>query len=555
LLQPADWRRDGRLDVPTMKRFLVASVLLLAAPLPACKPQKADKAAATGEVKAAVEALMATRRQRVLAALPAEDAPKVEGDDHPWLAWIKRVAMTPPTSDLDKIGVRAKGDQAELVQALSQWLTAQKDYYIEQKIEPNEYWTALSSARRVAKGTAVEPDAEFDALFFHANRMAQPSSWNLFGGSPEDDTVTNFFTYWKFIFDFKPKTGILEDEVNALCATRLAEFCKPIPMEARTYQIMKPYYEGYLKQIADYKGKYADSPYVPFLDRVAKVVEQRITKVPQWKEEPVLAEIRSSVPAPIGGNAVLAITDKGVSLMEKALRTPETGWKNDWAPDGKLVEEISKLVEDNRTSTGSPYNQSEIKVLTDPKVPVRYVEPLIRATIASEHGKEWPVAWLVGRRRLDGTNRRSGYFFTLLEKAKAVPFKVKSGGKTMACTAWGVIGKDPQEAKGFQNGVFFDGDKLHYGRLNPDGGFSVDQVIEQGPAAAEQLDTWADGLTTATVVAAPESATMGQWIGAMNGVAMDCTKGATGPGAGAAADTTDECKLMRNQAVFIATCK
>lgn len=528
-------------------------VLVLALGLPACTPKKVDKAASAEAVQAGLEDALQHRRKRMIAALPSADVPQTEGDEHPWLDWIKKAASTPPIADVEKAGVKAKGDAEEQVALLSKWLQAQKDYYLDAKIEPNEYWTVLAGARRVSKGMPWEQDVEFDALFFHAQRLA--NTWNLFATDAHDDRVTNFFTYWKFVFDFQPKTSLYQEEVNIVCATKLDGYCKDIPMEERPYQVMKPYYEGYIKQVDAYKAKFAQSPFNPFLDRIAAQFRDRIGKVPKWVEFPVLAEIRSTNEAPIGGNAVLQVTEKGVILMDNVLRAPEKGWKADWLADPKLAEEVQVLVEGVRSTTSSQYNQSLIKVLPEGTVPVRYLEPLLRTTITGEHSKEWAVMWLVGRRHVDGSNRRAGYEITVLAADKTIPFKIKQGtGKPAMCTAWAVVGKDPYEAKGFQAVVFNDGKQVHMGRLGAEDAITGDQPVNVGLDSADRLDTWMDGQTTSVVVAVPEGVAYATLLEALNGVALDCTK-AGGPGAGAAADQFDECKLARNQPVFIATCK
>ncbi len=530
--------------------------------LPACAPKKADKGAANEAVLSAIDDALQNRRQRMVAALPVEDTPHADGDEHPWLAWIKKISTTPPVADIEKAGLKSRGDTAEKVEVLSKWLQSQKQYYIEQKIEPNEYHAGLAGARRVSKGTPWEQDAEFDELFFHAAELAR--TWNLFAGDPHDDRVVRFFTYWKFVFGFNPKTSIYEDEVNVICATKLDGYCKDIPMEERPFQVMKPYYEGYLKQIADFKAKFPQSPYNAFLDRVAAQYQARIGQVPKWEEFPKFPEIRSTLAAPVRGNAVLEVNEKGVLFMDNVMRSaakpevkpgekpaektaektaekPAPLWVADYAPDPTLVEAVGKLAEDVRSTTASQYNQSNIMVLPEPKVPLRYLEPLLRSTIAGEHGKEWATMWLVGRRRADGTNRRAGFQITLLAKDKVVPFKVKSGAKLNQCTAWAVVGKDLYEAKGFQAVVFHDGKDVHAGRLGGADTLQGEQIMASGPNTAEQLDTWTDSQSSTLVVAVPEGVPYSTLLEALNGVALDCDK--------------DECRTARNQPVFLATCR
>ena len=258
----------------------------------------------------------------------------------------------------------------------------------------------------------------------------------------------------------------------------------------------------------------------------------------------MLPPIRSTVSAPYSNNAVLFATKRSVSLMDNVLRAPEKPekpWKPDWAPDPALLGEVEKLVGDVRSTTASAFNQASIYVVPEGDVPVSYLEPILRTTIVGEHAKQWFTVTLVGRRREDGSNRRSGFTVSLLAKDKAVPFKLKvPGGGLQQCTAWGVIGKDLAEAKGFSAAVYHDGKLVHAGRLGTDGTM---QSVESAPGHGEgdRLERWAEAQTSSVVVAVPGKATYAQWLEALNGVALKCNEG--------------ECNLPRTVPVFLGTCR
>lgn len=521
--------------------LLIALALALPA-LPACGPQKKKSEIRAEEGTAALNDAMAARRKRILAMLPADDDPGSE--EHPWLAWVKRAVATTPANEVKKAGLKGKGSKVEdQAAAVAAWLETQRDYYMNEKIAPNDYWRELSLARRAGEGQPWAEDVEFDALFLHASELAH--THNLFAADPHDDRVTRFFTYWKWIFDFKPETSLFEEECNRLCEQKLGEFCKKIPMEERPFQVMKPYYEGFVKQVEAFKQKFPQSGYNAFLDRIAAQYTARAAKVPGYEEIPVLPGIRSTVPAPIRGNAVLSVTAKGVVLMDNVLRSAEnteTPWKADWLPDPKLLEQVSALVEDVRSSTISSYNQSSLFVVPEPGVPVGYLEAILHASITGERSKEWTTVILTGRRRGDGSNRRAGFTLTLMAKDKAVPFKLKppTGAKTLQCSAWAVVGKDLYDAKGFKPIVFHDGQKVHTGRLADDGAIQGVQSAE-GHGEGDRLETWGDQQTSSIVVVVPETATYQTWLEALNGVALHCDK--------------DGCGQLRTQPVFVGTCK
>ncbi len=528
--------------------FLLVAATLAVPALPGCGPQKKKSEIRAEEGAAALNEAMAARRKRILAMLPTDDEPGSE--EHPWLAWIKRAVATTPANEVKKAGLKGKGSKVEdQAQADAAWLETQRDYYRNEKIAPNDYWRELSLARRAGEGQPWAEDVEFDVLFLHASELAH--THNLFAADPHDDRVTRFFTYWKWIFDFKPETSLFEEECNRLCEQKLGEFCKKIPMEERPFQIMKPYYEGYVKQVEAFKAKFPQSPYNAFLDRIAAQYKTRAAKVPGFDEFPVLPGIRSTIPAPIRGNAVLSVTQKGVALMDNLLRSPENAapdakpgapaWKPDWTPDPKLLEQAAALVEDVRSSTISAYNQSSIFIVPEAQVPVGYLESIMRAIITGERSKEWTTMILTGRRRGDASNRRAGFTLSLMAKDKAVPFKLKApGGKAMQCVAWAVVGKDLFDAKGFKPVVFHDGKQVHTGRLADDGTI---QSLQSAPGHGEgdRLETWADQQTSSIVVAVAQNAPYEAWLEALNGVALHCDK--------------DGCGQLRTQPVFVGTCK
>ena len=290
--------------------------------------------------------------------------------------------------------------------------------------------------------------------------------------------------------------------------------------------------------------KFPASPYNGFLDRIRAKAVERVAKVPPYKEDPVLPPIRSTVSAPYSNNAVLLVGQRGVSLMDNVLRAvakPDAPWQPDWAADAKLVDEVSRLVQDVRSTTASAFNQSQIFVVPEATVPVGYLEAILRATIVGEQAKQWFTVILVGRRREDGTNRRAGFNVSILAKDKQVPFKLNSpAGKALQCAAWGVIGKDVLEAKGFQSLVFHDGAKVHTARLAVNGALSGVQSAE-GHGEGPRLESWADAQSGSIVVAVPASATYAQWLEALNGVALKCAEA--------------ECQQARMQPVFVATCR
>lgn len=534
-----------------LQSLVIVTFLLALAPACSNQPKKKKSVVSQESALAGVADVMEARRRRAMAAMPTGDEP--EGEDHPWVEWVKKTVAVSPANDLRKTATAVENTPvAEQAEALAQWVESARAFYQDEKIETNEYWNTLAKARRLSVGTPWEADMEFERLLFHAVVLGR--NWNLFAPGANDDRILRFFTYWKFVFDFNPKTGIYEDEVNWVCANKLGDFCKNIPMEDRPAQVQQKYYEGLVKQVAEYKAKFPQSPWNALLDRFAAKWQDKAGKTPKFEEYPIFPGIRSTWAAPLGGNAVLSLTDKGVNLMDNQLRKPEDGWKPDWAPDPKLADEISKLVEAVRSTTQSQYNQSNILVVALPDVPVRYIESALRATLIGEHAREWANDWLVGRRRGDGTNRRAGFQITLLSNAspgdkkmnvpptpdKTVPFSFKMDKKTWKCTAWATVGKDPYDAKTFQSIVFHDGKLVHAARMSADGTLSNDQAAP-GDGEGGRLESWADAQPTSIVVAVPENAPYKDLLEAMNGVALRCDQ--------------DGCKVARTQPVFVATCK
>ncbi len=519
-------------------------VLLVLPALSGCGPKKKKAEIRAEKGMASLEELTRTRRGRLLAMMPSGDT---KGDDeHPWLAWIKKGIAVASPSDYKAVAVTsARTPVEEKAARLADWLANQKRFYIDEQLSPNEYMREILGAQRTAAGTPWEQDVAFESIFFHASEIAR--TYNLFHGGREahDDRVTRFFTYWKYAFDFKPKSSHFDEETNRLCAEKLDGFCKDIPMEERPFQVMKPYYDNRIAAIAAFKTAFLGSPYIPILDRIAAVYEAKKAEVPAWTEDPVLAELRSTLPAPVGGNAVLYVTEEGVALMDNVLRRtddPDKPWKPDWTADPALAQEISVLAEDVRSNTVSQFNQSDILVIARKDIPVSYFEPMLRATVIGDHAKEWRVVLLVGRRRADGSNRRSAYVISVLAADKAVTFPlVDTDGKQRSCTAWAIIGRDPLEAKGFSAAIWSDGERITTGTLDEDGKLRSPLTT---PAAdsVERLESWADQQTRSIVVAVPATLSWESWLQSLNGVALRCDK------------ASGECVKGRNQPVFLATC-
>lgn len=532
---------------------LVAALLapLLALPLLSGCDEKKKEGGSKADVAAKCLAdLMDVRHKRAAASLPASD--DAGEDEHPWLAWVKKNASVGQASEFKACGIKGEGTPAEeTADVLSRFYDMRRDYFSNEKRAPREYLAELEGARRVSKGTPWEAEIEFDYLFFHAAELAR--SWSLFASMPRDERVTRFFTYQLVIWDAKAETSFYEDEISKLCKDKVPGYCKEIPMEDQPFALMKPYFEEAAKRFDAYKAAYPQSDYAGFAERIAKVYRDRAAKVPAFPEYPVLPPIRSTKAAPYSGNATLMITaDRGVSLMDNLLRTPnplplkegekpKPVWKGDFAADPALVKEVQQLVQDVRASTVSQFNQSMIYVVAEQKVPVAFIEPLLRASIEGENAKNWPTFTLVGRRRSDGTNRRSGFIASLNKSNEVVKFKMKSpAGKALTCEAWAAIGKEQLTGAGFKPVILHDGENIHAGRLAEDGSMQAVQSAK-GHGEGDRLEQWADQQNMSIVVAVTPNVTYAQWLEALNGVALKCEK--------------DECTTERSVKVFLATCK
>ncbi len=494
---------------------------------------------------AKLEQIMSDRRKRLLDTLPKVDEVQ-GGGSHPYLEWMGKIAGTVSRTEFKKVGVIARGTAvAGMADELATWMEGQKKLYFDEKMPPNEYWRDVNLAFTASKGMKWEEDLAFDRLFFHVAESARRHDMFSASRGPMDDRVTYFFTYLKLAFGFEPKTSLFQEEINALCNTKLNGYCKEIPMELRPFQVMKPYYEKVIADMQAFKKTYPTSAYNPFVDRLIAWFGVRIKRVPKWTEYPRLPGIRSTVAAPVNGNAALFVTGKGIALMGIGLRKlgdAEKPWTPDWSkPDAELAERISQLMDDTRKSTVSNFNQSNVLLVPEADVPMSYLEPLLKATIIGEHAKEWPTVMLVGRRRSDGSNQRSAFTVTLLAADKVVPFKLKApGGKLKSCTAWAVVGRDKLEAKGFTPAIYHDGKQVHVGKLAADGTLRSPQSAPPH-GEGDRLEKWANNQSTSIAVAVDATASYATLLEALNGVALRC-------------DGT-ECKTSRTQPVFVGTCR
>ena len=534
------------------KSLLSLVAVALALPLAqGCEPQKKKSEVRAETGAKCLETTMEARRQKMVGLLPkSEDS----GDDeHPWLAFIKRVAAVPPVTELKACAVEGKGSPAEEQgEVLSRWVSAQREYFQNEKVGPKEYFADLQGAQRVSKGQKWEADVEFEFLMWHLTELAR--SWTLFQSDPRDDRVLRFFPYQIRLWGFESKTSLYTDELGKRCKEKLGDVCKDTPDEDRPFPMMGLYFTAMAKEVDNYIAKYPQSPYNEFLKRAADIYRDRAAKVPKLEEFPVLPAIRSTVSAPYSGNATLMLTKKGVSIMDANLRLaeppppaagakPTPPWKADWLPDPALAKEAAAVVESVRSNTVSPYSQSTLYVVPEPNVPVGYITPILRASITGPSSKNWFSFILVGRTRFDGTNRRSGYTASLIKPEAVTKFSLQHPvtKAKLSCEAFAAIGKDQIEAKAFKPVVFHAGDQVFTGRLSDSG------AIEGAEGAAphgdgERLESWAAAQTMSIVVAVPETASYTQWLEALNGVAYVCEK-------------DNGCLVQRPTPVFLATCK
>lgn len=537
---------------PRLSARLLATLALTAA-LPTV--QGCEQPKKKSEVRAETGAqclttVMEARRKKMTELLPKSEE---SDDEHPWLAYIKKISAVPPITEFKACAVEGAGSPAEEQgTVLARFVESQREYFQNEKRAPKEYWADLQGAQRVSQSQKWEADLEFEVLYWHLAELAR--SWTLFSSDTRDDRVLRFFSYQLRLWGFDAKTSLYTDEVGKMCKEKLGDVCKDMPDEDRPFFVMGLYFEAMAKKIDDYIAKYPQAPYNEFLKRAAAVYRDRAAKVPKHIEFPVLPGIRSTVSAPYSGNATLMLSKKGVALMDANLRLaeapppaagakPTPPWKADWLADPALIKEAATVVESVRSNTVSPYSQSTLYVVPEPEVPVGYIAPILRATITGPASKNWFSFVLVGRTRFDGTNRRSGYTVSLIKPELVTKFSVIHPGtkKKLACEAFAAIGKDQIEAKAFKPIVLHGGDQVYTGRL-ADSGELTDLQAAPPHGDGERLESWAAAQNMSIVVAVPESATYAQWIEALNGVAYVCEK-------------DNGCLVPRATPVFLATCK
>lgn len=536
----------------TSRSLCLLLMLALAAPLVGCGPKKKKKSAErAAKAEARVVELMEERRKRLAAKIPTADE-KGE-DEHPWLAWIKEGVASTPATDLKEAAVKARRTPwASKAKALASWLEAQKKYYRSEDLPPNAYMREITTATKAVEGTPLEVDLAFEHVFIHAAQLA--TMHNLFWGGRQkrDDRVTRFFTFWKWIFDFKPETSILEDEVNKLCKAKLGDFCKDVPMESRVFRVMKPYWEGCAEKAEAFRKKYPGSAYDAFAGRIAKVFAAYAEKVPEYPEDPKLPAIRSTVSAPYTGNAALFVVERGVVLLDVPLRRKgdeAKPWDGDLTkPDPQLAKEVSMLMEDTRKNTTSTYSQSELFVVAEPDVSQGYITELLRGTIVGPTAKQWPRVNLVGRRRSDGSNLRAGFKLAVIDAERARTIKIDGPDGKQACTIWAAVGPEALDPAGFVGVVLHNGEQIHTGKIDPKGKVSgVQTAAPHGDG--DRLEQWSALQQRSVLVAGKASNSYAQMLEMLNGVAIRCEM------TDFQGKQEERCKKLSPVPVFVATCE
>jgi len=528
-------------------RLVVA--LVITAAIAACGPKKLSPEEKNAAARTEIGKILQDRRDTIVKSFPTDD--KADGE-HPWIGWIKRATIAPPTTEFEKIAVKYKDTpMAKHAKDLSEWMERQRLFYKhEQSVSVKELMRDIKNAQASLGDGTWREDLDFDELFAHAEKVMSMPRFFVLPDNAKDDRVTQLLTYWRYVWDFEPLTSLFEDEVNKLCKAKLPGVCDDVPMENRPFKVLKPYFEALAARCETFKKTHAQSAYNPIVDRLSKLFSDHAKRVdeafklPDYEVFPDLASIRSTRPAPIGGNALLVITQRGVAILDVPLRDPAKGWKpNGWKADKELAGEISKIVDEVRSSTASPYSQADITIVTEKPVTMDIIEPALRATIKGDKAKGWPRIVLTGRHRADGSMQRAGYRSVLLGKDLEGEAMVVNpeNGKKLTCGVWGIIGEDARAATAFPSVVLRADKRVHAGRLAPDGKLGEIKSVEPyGDGNA--LETWADQQQGSILVATLGSSTYEQLLEALNAAAYRCTPDA-------------ECNTLRSQPVYMGTCR
>lgn len=490
------------------------------------------KELAQNEVPREIERLLTERRERAGKDLPSDMGERAAGLSAAvqWRASVAGMDTLEQIEALQARVVKGKNPEAEKLLADARELFRGQRYFWIEKKRVTAYEDFLLEFTATHTTGVLAEEAAFERLYLHVANLWERDKYD------EDTKLTSMMRYWKLAFGFKNKEReTFMDYITRLCAERLGDFCKPIPWEARPEAIEKPYLEALVAMIADFQKRFPDSIYSRLLSGLSRTFANRAAAIEPFVEDPVLASSLSS--RDCVGASILALGPKGIFFEGEELAGAVEGYAYEKKERADFLARFGEILWGRIEQMGGndPYLPLLTVVPAD-GVPVELVADFLKVMGQNRVDQ---VA-LCGRKRNDGSNRKTMHLFTIFpqktarkkevvvnadgkvdKNAKSEPLdsekflKLLPAAPLGATPQWvGYLGRLPVlEIKGPANAFAFAA-----------AGWKAAPIDEQGKpgAAAEVPRPDPATLKQPGLVTVPKDVTLADLFRALDGVKLEC---------------------------------
>jgi hypothetical protein len=357
-----------------------------------------------------LEQILATHRDKMLESVP-KDLQEPRGETVAAVQWrvdlVQRDTLEQLQNLLKRLGKQNPEAEKQLQLAIDLY-QHQRDFWVKRS-NVNRYTLFLNDFLAKNKEGRLAEEAGFDRVYLHLAQLYDREKYD------EDTRLTSMFRFWKAAFNFpSERKEPFSDYLNRLCNAKLKDYCAGIMWETRGEAMEKPYLEALRGLAAAYRKDFAQSPFVAVLDRIDGEFLGRLKLVELPAEYPVLTSTASD--RYCVGALTLDLGTNGVRFDGNDFAPFKEGyaWTDKEKADflNKIADSVWEKVQ--QQNSADPYLPL-VTVLPDGNVPASLVFDAVRML---QQNRVDQVA-VCGRKRLDGSNRKTMHLLTLFpEKNK-----------------------------------------------------------------------------------------------------------------------------------------
>lgn len=440
-----------------MKKFLLMTFILFFSSAEGCKENIKERLQKRQlRLTEDFETILNSLKNSMITSIP-QNSISASGEDL-LLKWRVEPLKKEIIDKLKEILSKIKDPSSrEIIKETKDFLENQMDFW-NGDLNFKKYGEIISDKEKKGKHNVIKELSAFDRTFAHAQGFYRALKLDA-------ETRASFYLkYMEDVFDFRRK-GVesVAEYLERLCRTNLNEFCRVIPFEFIPQAIEKPYLEGVIGKIENFKKNYGGSKLSLALDLFKKDIEKRIAQMQGFPpEDPFLPDSISK--KSFTYDLLFKITEKEILFEGIEPLNFEEGFIFD--KDKKRLKEYEnnlKTTLEKLTEERGPENMVLSMFETHLNTPFKIVNYI--GSILKEKGVlSFAFA---GRRRIDGINKKviSGVFDFVKDTDKKI-IKIKSSKLQGSCKIFGkrfLEGKKEEKSTKIilvQQTMFFQGDYI-----------------------------------------------------------------------------------------------